>query len=441
VTDRQLGYPEFVDLKPGDLVGQAGIESQYNRALMGQDGYRRVIVNSRGLEKDEAERRPPKDGPSLTLTLDADLQRAMERAFQGRAGSAVALDPATGEVLAMTSTPAYDPNQFTMGVEPAVWNELKLDPDTPLMNRVLQGQYAPGSVFKIVMAVAGLEEGVISPTRSFYCPGYLSIYDNLFRCHKAEGHGMVNLRRALAQSCNVYFYHVGVQLEIDRIARYARLLGLGARTGVDLPAEAAGLVPSPEWKQRTQRLPWYAGETVSVAIGQGQLTVTPLQLARLTATVANGGRLVRPRLVKAFGGRTPEPEPPPELGIRPATLAAVNEGLCAVVNDQGTGWRARLEGIEVCGKSGSAQVVSHARLSRAVSTAGFQSHAWFVAFAPADQPRIALAVLVEHGGGGGQAAAPVAREILSAFFHVPVAPAAPAAPVVASAQDAVADGR
>jgi penicillin-binding protein 2 len=252
---------------------------------------------------------------------------------------------------------------------------------------------------------------------------------------------MVNLRRALAQSCNVYFYRVGVQLEIERIARYARLLGLGARTGVDLPAEAAGLVPSPEWKQRTQRLPWYAGETVSVAIGQGQLTVTPLQLARLAATVANGGRLVRPRLVKALGGAAHAPEPLPELGLKPATLAAVKDGLCAVVNDQGTGWRARLEGIEVCGKSGSAQVVSHARFSRAPSATGVQSHAWFVAFAPADRPQIALAVLVEHGGGGGQAAAPVAREILSAFFHVPQAPAAPAAPTVASATEAIADAR
>jgi penicillin-binding protein 2 len=186
VTEPQLRSPEFLDLKPGSLVGQAGIESQYNRALMGQDGYRRVIVNSRGLETDEAERRRPRDGPNLTLTLDADLQRAMERAFQGRAGSAVAIDPDSGEVLAMTSTPAYDPNQFTMGIEPAVWNELSSDPATPLMNRVIQGQYAPGSLFKVVMATAALEERVVTPEHTFYCPGYLSIYDNVFRCHRAE---------------------------------------------------------------------------------------------------------------------------------------------------------------------------------------------------------------------------------------------------------------
>ena len=416
VTERQLQSPEFADLKPGDLVGQAGIEAQYNRALMGQDGYRSVIVNSRGLEKDEAGRRPPRDGPSLMLTLDADLQRAVERAFRGRAGSAVALDPETGEVLAMTSIPAYDPNHFTMGIEAAAWNELARDPATPLMNRVIQGQYAPGSLFKIVMAIAALEEGIVTPERTFYCPGYLSIYDNVFRCNRADGHGMVSLRRALAESCNVYFYQVGVQLEIERIARWARTLGLGAPTGVDLPHEASGLVPSPAWKLRTQRLPWYAGETVSVAIGQGQLTATPLQMGCLAAMVASGGKLVRPRLVRALGGRPVAAEPPRDLGLKPGTLAAVRAGLFAVVNDHGSGWRARIDGVEVCGKTGSAQVVSHARLARGTPAAALQPHAWFIAYAPAERPRIALAVLVEHGGSGGEAAAPLAREILTRFL-------------------------
>jgi penicillin-binding protein 2 len=417
VTQRQLDSPAFADLKAGDLVGQAGLEAQYNRALMGRDGFRRVIVTSRGREMDEAERLPPTDGPSLTLTLDADLQRAMERAFQGRAGAAVALDPQTGEVLALTSSPAYDPNQFTMGIEPARWNELSRDPETPLMNRVIQGQYAPGSLFKIVMALAALGEGVVTPERSFYCPGYLTIYDNLFRCNKADGHGMVNLRRALAHSCNVYFYQVGVLLEIDRIARWAKRLGLGAPSGVDLPHEAAGLVPSPEWKQRTQRLPWYAGETVSVAIGQGQLMITPLQAARMVAAVANGGKLVRPRLVKALGGQRVVAAPPEDLGLSPERLAVVRAGLCAVVNEHGTGWRARMDSVAVCGKTGSAQVVSHARLARAGAAPNWQPHGWFVAYAPAEQARIALAVIVEHGGSGGEAAAPVAREILAEFFR------------------------
>lgn len=434
VTQRQLGSGEFQDLKPGDLVGQAGLEAQYNRALMGQDGFRRVIVTSRGLEKDEAERQAPRNGPSLTLTLDADLQRAVERAFQGRAGAAVALDPQTGEVLAMTSSPAYDPNQFTMGIEPALWNELSRDPATPLMNRVIQGQYAPGSLFKIVMALAALGERIVTPERAFYCPGYLSIYDNVFRCNRPEGHGMVNLKRALGQSCNVYFYQVGVQLEIDRIARWARRLGLGAPTGVDLPHEAAGLVPSSEWKLRTQRLPWYAGETVSVAIGQGQLTVTPLQVARLVAAVANGGKLVRPRLIKALGGQPVAATPPEDLGLAPERLAAVQAGLCAVVNDRGTGWRAHLESVTVCGKTGSAQIVSHARLARAGAVESWQPHAWFVAYAPAERARIVLVVLVEHGGSGGEAAAPLARDILAEFFRDPPTRLAQLAPASASQQ-------
>jgi penicillin-binding protein 2 len=429
ITERQLQQREFSGLTPGDLVGQAGLELQYNRALMGKDGLRRLVVNSRGREVAEIQRRSPEDGPSLTLTLDEELQAAMEHAFHGRAGSAVALDPETGEILAMTSTPAYDPNQFSTGVEASVWSRLLADPETPLMNRVIQGQYAPGSVFKIVMAAAALEEGVITPRTAFYCPGYLSIYDTVFRCNKPAGHGMVTLHEALAQSCNVFFYQVGVRLEIDRIAKWAKRLGLGAAAGIDLPYEASGLVPSPEWKQRTQKLPWYAGETVSVAIGQGQVTVTPLQLARLAAVMASGGRLPTPHLVKAIGGVALRQAPPVETGLKPATLAAIQSGMCAVVNEHGSGWRAQLPDVTVCGKTGSAQVVAHARLVRGGATEAMQPHGWFVAFAPAVNPRIALAVLLEHGGSGGETAAPVAREILARFFRAgePLEPKAPLA--------------
>ena len=416
ISERQLQQREFAGLSPGDLVGQAGLELQYNRALMGKDGLRRLIVNSRGREVAELHREPPEDGPSLTLTLDEELQSAMEQAFHGRAGSGVALDPETGEILAMTSTPAYDPNQFSTGVEQAVWNRLLSDPDTPLMNRVIQGQYAPGSTFKIVMAAAALEEGVITPKTSFYCPGYLSIYGTVFRCNKPAGHGTVTLHEALAQSCNVFFYQVGVRLEIDRIAKWAKRLGLGAIAGIDLPHEAAGLVPSPEWKLRTQKVPWYAGETVSVAIGQGQLTVTPLQLARVASVIANGGKLPRPHLVKAIGGAPVTSEPPEDIGLKSATIDAIRSGMCAVVNDHGTGWRAQLPDVVVCGKTGSAQVVAHSRLARGNVTESMLPHGWFVAFAPAEHPKIALAILVEHGGSGGEAAAPVAREILARFF-------------------------
>jgi penicillin-binding protein 2 len=408
ITERQLQLPEYKGLGPGSLVGQAGLESRYNRELMGSDGFRRVIVNSRGLEVQEAMREPPKDGPNLTLSIDASLQAAMEAAFEGRSGSAVALDPQTGEILAMTSTPAYDPNQFTTGIDPTLWASLASNPETPLMNRVIQGAYAPGSTFKVIAATAALEEGVITPETTFYCPGQLNVYNTTFRCHPG-GHGVVDLRRAIAVSCNVYFYQVGIRLEIARLAKWAKLMGLGAPTGVDLPAEAGGLMPSAEWKLRVLKTPWYAGETVSVAIGQGQVSATPIQMARVAAFVANGGRLVRPH----FAREATQPEPEPI--VHPETIAAVKEGMRRVVAE-GTGYRARLAEVEVCGKTGSAQVVTHARLEKSPTAHEVQPHGWFICFAPADRPRIALAVLVEHGRSGGESAAPVARKILAHYF-------------------------
>jgi penicillin-binding protein 2 len=433
ITERQMESREYEGLEAGALVGQAGLESQYNKSLMGQDGFRRVVVNSRGAEVAEAERQAPSDGPSLTLTLDSALQTAAEQAFAGRPGSAVALEPETGEILAMISLPAYDPNTFTTGVDAALWGRLSTDPATPLMNRVIQGQYAPGSVFKIVMATAGLEEGLITPATTVYCPGHLSVYNTVFRCGRPAGHGLVKVEQALAQSCNVFFYQLGIRLEIAKIASWARKMGLGAPTGVDLPHELAGLVPSPEWKLRTQRVQWYAGETVSVAIGQGQVSATPLQLARLAAIVANGGRLVRPHLVRSVGGVPIPHEPAPELGLKPETLAVLRAGLRAVVAS-GTGTRARLAGVNVSGKTGSAQVVAKARLEKNPTLTAILPHGWFVAYAPADAPRIALAVLVEHGGSGAEAAAPLARQILAHFFGVAETPAS--APAVASAEGA-----
>ncbi len=420
ISERQLQLPGNSELQPGDLIGQAGLEQQYNGRLMGRDGSRVVIVNSRGVEVGEATRQPPREGPSLSLTLDARLLEAMRLAFAGHAGSAVALDPHNGEVLGLLSVPAFDPNGFATGIDVAEWGRLLTDPDTPLMNRVIQGQYAPGSLFKIVVASAALESGVIGPATSFYCPGHVTLYDTVFHCHRAQGHGWVNVVKALEQSCNVFFYQVGVRLEIDRIARYAKLMGLGEPTGIDLPHEAAGLLPTPAWKWRTQKAPWYAGETVSVAIGQGQVTVTPLQMARLAAVIANGGSLVTPHVVRPSGGEAALPPPRP-LGLRPETLALVREGLHAVVDGSGTGWRARLGDVSVAGKTGSAQVVARARLQRekdrGAVTTSILPHGWFLAFAPVEDARIALVVLVEHGGSGGDAAAPVARTILSAFFR------------------------
>jgi penicillin-binding protein 2 len=277
-----------------------------------------------------------------------------------------------------------------------------------------------------VTATAALEEGLITPSTTFFCPGQATFYGNVFHCARAGGHGTLDLRGAIANSCNVYFFNVGIRLEIQRIAKWAKKMGLNAPTGIDLPHEASGLMPSPEWKLRVFKTPWYAGETVSVAIGQGQVNATPLQMARVAAVIANGGSLVRPHLVRG----APDCEPVP-LGIKPATIEAVKAGMKGVVAE-GTGLRARLETVEVAGKTGSAQVVTKARLERSPNDPEIQPHGWFVCFAPADHPTIVMAVLVEHGGSGGGAAAPVARQILAEWFGL-ARPPAPA-PLVAATQ-------
>ena len=417
VTDQQLATEAFASFEPGDLVGQSGIELQYNASLLGVDGERRVVVNSRGAEVDEAARRPPTEGPALRLAIDARLQAAMQRAFRGRAGSAVALDPSTGDVLGLVSTPAYDPNRFATRLEPGAWQELATNEATPLMNRVIQGQYAPGSVFKVVAAAAGLEEGLITPDTVVRCNGSIRLYGNPFRC--LGHHGAVKLRAALAHSCNIYFYQLGVRLEIEGLAKWARRFGLGSRTGIDLPGEQPGLVPDIAWKRRVRGAAWFPGETVSVSIGQGQTLTTPLQLARMVAAIANGGQLVTPRLVQQVGDTSAVRPAPRGLQLSEGTRDAIHLGLCDAVNEWGTAWRARLASVEVCGKTGSAQVVARPTKEQEEVPERLRAHAWFVGYAPGSDPRIALAVLVEHGGSGGAAAAPVAGEIIAQYLGLP----------------------
>lgn len=423
VTERQLKQPQFADFEPGRVVGQSGLEALYNESLTGSDGLRRVVVNSRGIEVALSEDQPAQAGGTVELTLSADLQAAMEAAFKNEAGSAVALDPYTGEILGLVSAPGFDPNAFTEGVDRTVWEGLTRDPRTPLLNRALQGQYAPGSLFKVIVATAGLEEGLITPETTVFCPGYASIYGHVFKCNRPAGHGAITLGRAIGESCNVFFYLLGARLEIQRIAAYARKFGLGSESGVDLPNEAAGLIPDPEWKQRFFKAPWYQGETISVSIGQGQVLATPLQMARMMAAVANGGRLVQPHIVRVIGGKPVAYSSPRPMGIRPSTLAAIRKGLFMAVNAGGSGQRAQLTDLVVAGKTGSAQVVSSAKLSKDVAT--IQPHAWFAGFAPFDDPRIVLAVLVDHGGSGGASAAPVAREIFERYFNRDSATVAP----------------
>lgn len=414
VTDRQLQQPAYAKLRPGAIVGQGGLELLYNDDLTGIDGTRRVVVNSRGIEKELAEDAPPVAGASVELTLSASLQRSMEEAFEGRAGSAVALDPFTGEVLGLVSLPSFDPNLFTDAVPAEAWDALVNDERTPLLNRAVQGQYAPGSLFKVVMAVAGLEEGLVTPDTTVYCPGYATIQGHVFRCHKASGHGTISLARAIAESCNTYFYLLGSRLEIDRIAAYARRFGLGALSGIDLPREVPGLIPDSTWKMKLFKTPWYPGETISVAIGQGQVSVNPVQVARMMAVFANGGKLVQPHVVRLVNGTPRSLLAAPSIGFADTTIEAVRRGLFGAVNDGGSAARARLSDTVVAGKTGSAQVVSSEKLSKNIET--IQPHAWFAGFAPFDSPRIVLSVLVDHGGSGGGAAAPVAHTIFERFF-------------------------
>jgi penicillin-binding protein 2 len=418
ITDRQLEMEAFAGIEPGTVIGQAGIEQQYNRELMGKDGVRRIVVDSRGVEVAEAEREPPLDGPPAVLNLDVELQKAFEEAMGQEAGSVVVLGADTGEVMAYLSLPAYDPNAFSLGIKPALWAGLTRDPEKPLINRPIQGMYPPGSTYKVINALTALQEGLISPSTRFHCPGYLSIYNTLFRCHKPEGHGTIDLRTAIALSCNVYFYNVGVRAEIERLSRYSKMMGLAQPSGIDLPHEASGIFQDPEWKMRNLKVRWFPAETVSVSIGQA-MAVTPMQLARVAAVVANGGRLVTPRVMRSVGGvAVPAPAPRP-LGLRPEVVSVVRQAMLAVVHE-GTGQRAKLEGIAVGGKTGSAQVVTHARLERDRKARALQPHGWFMFFTPAvgDKPALAGAVLVEHGVAGGQSAAPVVGRALARYYGV-----------------------
>jgi penicillin-binding protein 2 len=449
IRETQLASADFADLQAGAIVGQAGLERVYNADLMGTDGARFVVVNSRGREISESYKENPIDGHRVQVSLDYDVQKALEDGFRqyGFNGAAAILDPGTGEVLAMTSLPAYDPNAFVSGLSSAELGRLINDPLRPMYNRLIQGTYFPGSVFKIVMAIAGLETGVITPQTTFYCPGYGTFYGHRFACWRREGHGTVDVRRALEGSCNVFFYNVGDRLKIDRIHEYAAKLGLVGKTGIDLPNENDSRVPSTEWKLRMFNEPWYPGETISVAIGQGDVSVTPLALATMMATVANGGTLITPHVLRAVerdGTWQPVPTPAPraKLSIAPDALQAVRDGLWMVVNGAGTGGRARIPGRDVSGKTGTAQVVGLQNKALAAGKMDVRDHGWFVFFAPRDNPQIAGVVLAEHGEHGSSAAT-IAKHVMETFFAKrdglplpsltpPAAPPAPARPVAAA---------
>lgn len=415
-TDAQAG------VSSGAIVGQSGVEKAYNRDLMGTDGAKLVVVNSVGREMRTLDEVPPVGGKRLQLTIDFDVQKAVEDAFKasGFNGAAVFLEPSSGEVLAFASVPGYDPNAFASGINRATWSALNGDQFKPLQNRAIQGRYSPGSTFKMAVALAALEEGVITPEQTVHCSGGANFYGRVFKCWKKGGHGAVDLRHAIEDSCDVYFYTVGNMLGVDRINKWATLLGLGVRSGIDLPNEVQGLVPSTEWKREKLKEKWYAGETISVSIGQGQVSVTPISLAVYMATLANGGTRVTPHVVRAVDDGTgwrslPVPAPQSVAALNPEKLQAIRDGLWMVVNGGGTGKRARIEGKDVAGKTGTAQVISNEGRLAARSARDLHDHGWFSFFAPRDNPQIAGVVFLEHGYHSANAAS-VAHHALDTFF-------------------------
>jgi penicillin-binding protein 2 len=411
ISDAELNSTEFGRNKPGDVVGQAGIERQYNDLLTGTDGERQVMVDNRGYERQVLGYKPAVPGHTLQLTIDLDLQVVAELGLEDRRGAVVALDPRNGEVLAMVSRPSYDSNIMSSHISAKQWNALLTDPDKPLFNRALQSQLAPGSTFKPIVALAALQSQSIPEDFSANCSGGASYYGRYFKCHLKRGHGSIQLNRAIAQSCDVFFYAVGNRTGIDNIAKYAEMAGLGAKTGIDLPYEASGVVPSTRWKMRTQRQKWYAGETISVSIGQGALTVTPLQLAHAIGGIAVGGVWYRPHLVK---DQTPR-DTARKGDVSPENVLQVIQGMYSVVNAGGTAGVARLPRIELCGKTGTAQLASNDFLKSGKAGKEFADNAWFVGFAPRENPEIVVAALVENGLHGDRAA-PIVRDVVKAYF-------------------------
>ena len=430
INEKELKKAKEGEYRGGDLIGKMGLERLREKDLRGEKGRHYMEVNALGFEQRNLKGIEPLPGNDLQLTIDMDLQKAAEDAMAegDKSGAVVAVEVNSGRLLALASAPALELDKFIGGISYKDWQAMLDNPRHPLINKIVQGQYPPGSTYKLVTAAAGLAERVITPDTIIYCPGHYRFGNRTYRCWKHSGHGAVDLNRALSESCDVYFYQVGQRLGVDRLAKYARLFGLGRKTGVEMEHEKPGLIPTSAWKKRRFGKSWQEGETLSVAIGQGFDLVTPIQLAFMTATVANGGTLYKPGLVELV--RDPdgrilerfEPEIVDRLTGQGRNLALVRKGLIEAVNGRhGTGRRARLKelGITVAGKTGTAQVVrlkQYRHLKEKDIPYKYRDHAWFTCFAPAENPEIAVTVLVEHGLHGGSGAAPVARAVLEAYF-------------------------
>ena len=412
----------------GDVLGKHGLEKFFDSYVRGRRGAELVEVNVYGKEIKNLGRIDPVSGYNIVLTIDADLQKAAWQAFEGKPGAAVVMDTRDGSVLAMVSSPSFDPNLFNNGISYDQWDKLQNNPFAPLSNKAISGQYPPGSTYKLIVAAAALEEGIITSDTKVLCNGSFTLGSRTYRCWKKGGHGWVDLHKAIVESCDVYFYTVGKMLGVDKIAQYAKRFGLGEVSGIDLPNEKNGLVPTKDWKFKRKKVAWQPGETISTSIGQGFNLTTPLQLANAFSAFANGGTLWRPHLVKYIESTDGKiyreflPEKKGELKLSPKTVEILNSALWGVVNEPGgTGHAARMLNVDVCGKTGTSQVLGLPEDEKArrmkIIGAFYKDHALFACYAPLKNPEIAVAVILENAGSGGAVAAPVARKILTAYFE------------------------
>ena len=427
IDKEQLNKEGYKRNKIGDFVGKFGVEKKWQRYLNGVRGGQQIEVDAAGRRLRVLYQKAAEPGFNVYLTIDKDLQMLAEYSLENRAGAIVAMNPMTGEVLAMASRPSFNPNDFATGMDEKVWKRLVSNLRFPLQNRVISGQYPPGSLFKIAVAIAGLEEGVIDPNEKIFCGGSYSFRGRAYRDWKEEGHGYVDLHRALVESCDVYFYKMGQKIGIDTIARYAKSLGFGSKTNLQLGDEKEGLIPNRAWKLRRWHVPWQEGETLSVAVGQSFALVTPIQMVRFVSALFNGGVLFKPQVTKWIEKENKErifkfkPNSLRRWSIKKENMELIKKALVGVVNEpHGTGKRAKFDQIRVAGKTGTAQVIAlpeERELAREKDVPyKFRDHAWFVAVAPAENPAIALAVLIEHSGTGGGVAAPIAKKILECYF-------------------------
>ncbi len=427
ITENQIRSGQYPENKPGDLIGKSGVEARWQSVLNGTRGGEQVEVDAAGRKIRTISMKTPLPGANIGLTIDLDLQMTAEKALIGQKGAIAALDPDTGAVLALASSPSVDPNLFISGIDRDTWHDIATSQDYPLQDRAISGQYPPASVFKIIVALAGLEEGVIDPDETVICRGAFFLGTHRFNCWKKYGHGEVNLHKALTQSCDVYFYQQGKALGVEKIAFYAKKFGFGQPCGLDVGQEREGLVPNRDWKLKKLGVPWQPGETISMSIGQGFLLVTPLQMAGMIASVFNGGVLYRPQITRWVGKSETEaryefsPQVTGKINIRQAHLEIVQNALIGAVNEpRGTGSSARIKGMTVAGKTGTAQVVS---LKKGEDRRGkedpplhqHKDHGWFVAVAPAEHPQIALAIIIEHGEHGSSVA-PIAKEMIQVYL-------------------------